>query len=71
MEMAEEEWDRQAARCLEKQKKEGNSSAGEVNDGGIDYDVFFESMFELLDYEVCEAMHASTDLSNSSLQCTL
>lgn len=52
MEMAEEEWDRQAKRCLEKQQSEGKSSAAEVNDGGIDYDVFFESMFELLDYEV-------------------
>ena len=50
--MAEDEWDRQAKRCLEKQQSEGKSSAAEVNDGGIDYDVFFESMFELLDYEV-------------------
>jgi len=48
-EMANEEWERQGKRCAEKRAKNGE----QVKEGdGLDFDIFFESMFEMIDYEV-------------------
>ena len=52
-EMANEEYDRQLARCAEKQASNGEEVvAHDCEDGGLDFDIFYESMFELIDYEV-------------------
>ena len=52
-EMAHEEYDRQLARCAEKQASNGEEVvAHDCEDGGLDFDIFYESMFELIDYEV-------------------
>jgi len=70
-EMAHEEYDRQLARCAEKQASNGEEVvAHDCEDGGLDFDIFYESMFELIDYEVSREGHHHIAVSSYTAKVT-